>query len=148
MNRNFLHHHNTFSSIVQKRENQKKVNQEEEIEENEVESQEMLLELINQGEISEALNEFIYKENLDKNNPKVSLSFLDEEILKTKYNSKHSLDNFFKKTHKFEEMKRKGKLNDATSTLAYINSCKKENLVPIATYLIKREGNENELNLK
>lgn len=148
MNKNSSHHHNIFSSILQNAENKKKINLELQIEENEIENHEMLVELINYGDISETINEFIFKENIDKSNPKVSLPFLEEEILKTKYNSKNSLDNFFKKSHKFEEMKRKGKLSQGTSTLAYINSCKKENLVPIATYLIKREGNENELNLK
>ena len=107
-----------------------------------------LVEIINYSEVSEAISEFIFKDNIDKSDPKVTLAFQEGDFGKTIYNSKDSVSNFFKKSHRYEDLKRKGNLNEATPSLAFISTCKKENLVPIPNFLIKREGNEKELKLK
>ena len=135
-----------FSTLSMKA-NNKNVNFEETEEETQKNKQK-LVDIINYAEVSEAISDFIFKDNIDKDNPKPSLTFQEDEFGKTKYNSKDSVSNFFKKSHKYDELKRKGNLNEATPSLAFISSCKKENLVPIPNFLIKREGNENELKLK
>ena len=109
----------------------------------------LLVNIMCHDDIDDCLNEFIYKEKIDKVNPIASVASIDGlEFGRTRYVSMDSNSAFFEKYHKFDEMKRKGTINEKTPSMAFIRSCKNEIIVPNPVGIIKREGNDNELNLK
>jgi len=109
----------------------------------------LLVDIMGHEDVDDCLNEFIYKEKINRLNPVASVSTIEGlDFGKTKYVSSESNSVFFEKYHKYEDMKRKGNLNENTPSMAFINSCKKEIIVPNPVGIIKRSGNDNDLNLK
>ena len=109
----------------------------------------LLVDIMGHEEVNECLNEFIYKEKINKLNPIVNVTSINtNDFGRTRYVSTDSNNVFFQKYHKFEEMKRKGNLNENTPSMAFINSCKRDVIVPNPVGIIKRSGNDTDLNLK
>ena len=133
----------TFSEM--KKINKEKIENKEHIGEK-VANKKLLVEILNL-DIKDTLNEFIFREKTDK--PFKNLAHLTHlEIEKTFYVAKDSFPVFFSKLHKFDELQRKGTLDKCTPTMAFIDDCKKEKIYPNPVGIIKREGEENVLNLK
>jgi hypothetical protein len=109
----------------------------------------LMVNIMGHDDVYDCLNEFMFKEKVNRLNPNVNVSSLEGiDFGRTRYVSADSNTVFFEKYHKFDEMKRKGTLIENTPSMAFINSCKKEVIVPNPVGIIKRYGNENDLNLK
>ena len=109
----------------------------------------LLVDIMGHEDVDDCLNEFIYKEKINRLNPIASVSSIEAiDFGRTRFVSADSSNVFFEKYQKFDDMKRKGNLNENTPSMAFINSCKNEVIVPNPVGIIKRSGNEYDLNLK
>ena len=100
-------------------------------------------------DVNDCLNEFIFKEKVNRLNPSVAVTSIETiDFGRTRYASGDANSIFFDKFHKFDNLKRKGNLKENTPSLAFINSCKRDIIVPNPVGIIKRLGNDNDLNLK
>jgi hypothetical protein len=91
--------------------------------------------------LNENLDEFVFKEN-----SKSSMSN-QTEFGKTKYADKGSFLKFFNKFHKNDEFSRKGNLVNKTPSFNFIESVKLQKIVPNPVGIVKRDGDEDKINL-
>jgi len=104
-------------------------------------SKKLKVELYNCNDIYEQLYDFIYNEDKKK------CESYQNDFEKTKYNSFGSFGQFYSKLHKFSEFTRKELLNKKTPSFNLINALKESNLVPNPTGILKRNGDENIINM-
>jgi len=104
-------------------------------------SKKLKIELYNCYEVSNQLCEFYY--NDDKN----KCDAFQTDFNKTKYKSVGSFSQFYSKLKKFSEFSRKELLNKKTPSFNLIKALKDSNLVPNPTGILKRNGDENIINL-
>jgi hypothetical protein len=117
--------------------------------EEKVNKRKLMVEILDHSDIKDTLNEFIYRENTDKQTNPLDTSFSGHfNFEKTLYSNKDAFQVFYEKYHKFDELNRKGTLDMTTPTMAFINGCKKEKIFPNPIGVIKREGDESKLYLK
>lgn len=114
-----------------------------------VKNRKLMVEILNHSDIKDTLNDFIFKENNDKQTTPLDTSFSNNfNFDKTLYSSKDAFQVFYEKFHKFDELNRKGTLDLTTPTMSFINATKKEKIFPNPVGIIKRKGDENKLFLK
>lgn len=111
--------------------------------EDDLESQKMKVEIMNYGEIYEHLSDYVFKEDYKK-----AVEIPSNEFGRTRYVSNGAFIDFFSKLHKNNETIRKGTLVNKTPSFNFIESVRVNRLVPNPIGLLKRDGEDNKLNLK
>jgi hypothetical protein len=106
-----------------------------------IESKKLKCTLINSQEIKESFDDFIYK------NDKNKFEEFQQIFEKTQYNINGSFGNFYTKLKKFNEFTRKKLLDKKTPSFNFIKALKENNLVTNPIGILKREGEENVINL-
>ena len=130
----------TFSEM--KKQNKFKGNNVNKLDEN-MTNNKLMIDILNYSDIKDSFNDFIFR---DKSEKLILNQYNDFE--KTIYASRDSFPVFYDKYHKYEELLRKGTLDQTTPTQSFINGCKKQMIFPNPVGIIKREGDENILQLK
>ena len=110
-------------------------------EEKDLASNLLKINLLNCDEVYDQLYDFVY--SLDKDKFEINIS----QFNKTKYNTIGSHSQFYTKMKKFSECKRKDLLQKNTPSFGLIDAMKENNLIPNPVGFLKRNGNENILNL-
>ena len=96
----------------------------------------------------------LYENSLNEFNPElakkkfgiIKFKKLKPIFDKTKYNEKLSINEFFKKYRNFKKYKNKYEIK-TTPSLAFIQSCNEEKIIPNPLGLLKRNGSDSILNL-
>ena len=86
------------------------------------------------------------KDELD-NNSTIKIRKRKEYFSKTKYSSLNSVKDFYSKYRKFKLINNKEPIKKFTPSLAFINTCNKEMIIPNPLGLVKRKGDINILNM-
>lgn len=110
-------------------------------EEENLESKKLRINILNCNEIFENLYDFVYSDEKEK------CEAYQEEFQKTKYNKQGSFSHFYSKLKKFSEFSRKELLSKKTPSFNFINALKESHLVPNPIGILKRNGEENVINL-
>lgn len=110
-------------------------------EEEDLVSKKLKVELYNCNEVFNQLYEFVYNDDKSKSEA------FQTDFQKTKYNSIGSFSKFYSKLKKFSEFSRKELLKKKTPSFNLINALKDSNLVPNPIGMLKRNGDENIINL-
>ena len=82
----------------------------------------------------------------DSNSRIIKLRKKRQYFNQTKYSSPESINDFYSKYRKYKLIDRKEPINQLTPSLAFIQSCNKEKIVPNPLGLLKRKGDVNILN--
>ena len=81
------------------------------------------------------------------NNSTIKIRKRKEYFSKTKYSSLTSIKDFYSKYRKFKNINNKEPIKKYTPSLAFINTCDKEKIIPNPLGLLKRKGEINILNM-
>ena len=111
------------------------------------------LKIINSKKITEQNNEMNIIRSRLLNSPKVKskfdsyLNYSQQQFRNTKYNTKKSFVEFYKKLNKSLDLQRKGANNINTPSFNFIDGANKFKIIPNPMALIKREGDNSIINI-
>ena len=106
-----------------------------------IENEKFMIKLFNSDNTDELLDDFILNDNRQ----------IYEDLNKfgkTQYVSMETHREFYTKYKNFSDITRKGVLKTMTPSFAFIKACNNQMLVPNPIGILKRKGNENQINLK
>lgn len=103
------------------------------------------LDILSFNKTNKLLKDFQFNDSEDVN---MLIESFQKDFEETNYVNKSCLEVFYKKYHKINDYERKGKLNKISPSFKFIKASKQNRIIPNPVGLLKKDGENNKVQLK